>query len=564
MNNLYNTYIAQWLLILALGSTLAACGGSQTAESLDMPQATVADQKPTAEMPLSASTKLVAMDSVSFGTRCSALSQARIGIPISLSTTVVADDGQYPQHCLIQGKIDDRIGFQMRVARNWNERFLMEGTGGLVGFVKDAFGTLEGQFSTGKLAQGWAVATTDSGHTGAIRPELYEEPSLDGSWGLNNPVAEKDFADRAIRLTTRVSKLLLEALFTHKPTRSYMAGCSQGGRETLIAAERFPEEFDGFIAGSPGWNSVDGLFASWNQTAKLYTRTRFDLNAVQTVQKTVRAQCDGLDGIVDGIVSTPERCKPNLERVRCGVFPTAACLTNAQIDTVYKTWSGLTNSVGKTLINGFWPTGNELGTGDFDGWVGNFSGGGELAPGVPLTAEGTAAFLLQQEVYRYLVFQPDRPTFDYRAFDYVAERPNYAAAAKLYDVGKRDFSHFRPQGKKILVHSGMSDFAISPKEQVRFFDEVTAASGGRSVAQSFLRLYLVPARQHCGAGAFDQYDPLEAVVKWVEKGQAPHELLANSSDGEYKGRTRYLCPHPQRSMYRGSGSPMNASSFRCE
>ena len=541
----------RWL-VLALGA-LAACGGGGTTYVLE--------QDP-----------------------CMALRGGSYDdVKMDLAHIEPAADG-YPAHCLVRGHtLAGRVAFELRSPMHdgWNGRLLMQGTGGFSGQLDPALGHYRTPLKPGLLADGYAVATTDAGHTGAQRFETYYLPILDGSWGLNNPVAEEDFAWRGSRATTLAAQQVLRALHQGAGFRTYYVGCSGAGRLGMKMAEKADDLFDGFVIGDPPLAfSLDMLRMHWNLGTAL--ALPLPLPKLRLISQTVMARCDALDGVADGLVSDPERCSFNPFELRCTGADGPDCLTAGEAVAAFRYYGGPQDSAGHPLAPGLPPTGSEDcnstcdvlpdGTlGFHEGWPWWFLGGprsnldDNASPPVMLTLDRTFGRVLLDQFLRYLAFEPDRPDLRWFEVDLTANPGQLNRAQALYNVSRVDFSAFRSNGKRILMYSGWADAFVSPLGVLDYRRRMAAASGGVAALNDFYRLFMVPGMQHCEGGrSLDDFDAVRALVNWVEQGQAPDTLMAtNRWPAAFPGRARTLCAYPAVSTYEGSGSTDDAASFAC-
>lgn len=494
-----------------------------------------------------------------------------------------ARDG-YPRHCLAQGHtLDGRVAFEVRMPQpeDWNSRLLVQGGGGYAGQLDPALGVYRSGADTGLLAHGYAVVTTDTGHTGNQTAEVYYQRFLDGSWGLNAPQAETDFAWRGMRAATLAAQRIVAAYEDGRSYRTYYVGCSGGGRQGLKMAERAAELFDGFVIGDPTFAFTrDMTRMHWNRTTLQVLPLPYA--KVRLIERAVIGRCDALDGAADGIVSNPLACSFNPFELQCSGADAPNCLTPDEAVAAFRIYSGAQDSAGHQITFGLPASGAEAcsglcdgsvdGNGHFrEGWPWWFTGGvpSGLDTGdetkIPLTLDRTFGFVLMDQFLRYLAYTPDRPDATWYQFDPANQIAGLDAAQALYDVQRVDFSDFRASGKRVLMYSGWGDALVSPLGLIDYYDRVTRASGGAAATQSMFRLFMVPGMQHCEGGkALDYFDAVTPLVRWVEDGVAPDTLRAsNRYETGFVGRERDLCAYPKVSVYRGRGSFDDPASFEC-
>ena len=438
--------------------------------------------------------------------------------------------------------------------RGWNGRMQQVGNGGFGGAI-----------NTTPLAQavkaGYAASATDDGHTGA---------SVDASWALGHPERVKDFADRAVHETAIATKALIAAYYGRAPDFAYFNGCSEGGREAMIAAQRYPEDYDGILAGSPAiyWSRLMTNFV-WNAQA-LHADERSYIPAVKlpAIQKAALSQCDTLDGLADGIISAPEACRFDPGVLQCEAADTDACLTAPQVDALRKVYGGPRDPVTGAQISPGYEPGVES-EGGFVGWPGYVVG----------PSRGAALGVLFGQGY-YANFVFGDAAWRFTSFDFARDRARTAAVGELMDADDPDLTAFRSAGGKLIWFHGWGDASPPPRHSIEYHDAVMARMGRR--ADDFTRLYMAPGVLHCGMGpgpnAFGNlFDPapaatadrniFEALRAWVETGKAPQAIVATKyvDDSPAKGlkMTRPLCPYPQVARWDGKGDATTAAAFSC-
>jgi pimeloyl-ACP methyl ester carboxylesterase len=485
--------------------------------------------------------------------------------------------GSLPDHCRLRGVLDDRvgragvryaIGFELRLPALWNRRFYFQGGFGTDGSVDAAVGGLVGRGSA--LSLGYAVVSTDAGHAGA-GPEF----------GID-PQARVDYGYRAIDRVTRRAKELIARAYGSEPERSYFVGCSNGGRQGFVGAQRFPDLFDGIVAGAPGFNLPKAAIAeAWNTQAIAAIATRVDANGspfladtfsdadLALLSNAVLGACDANDGLADGIVDDLLGCRFDPAVLACPVEKTSLCLSEAQIGALKKVFAGPIDSLGEPLYSDF-PYDGGIGDpspiGSLRGWtLGNPHLPGNSALNITLGAGALAFIFITPPVddvapLDFVLgfdFDRDAPKIFATAGDYMQSSMDFMSAAST------DLSAFRRRGGKLLVYHGASDGVFSVRDTIRWYEGVNAAADGR--AGDFARLFVVPGMGHCvGGPATDRFDAFGAIVEWVEAGVAPDQIVATASPASpFPGRSRPLCPYPQQSRYRGAGSIESASSFVC-
>jgi feruloyl esterase len=465
-----------------------------------------------------------------------------------------------PEHCLLRLMMGARpsgipdlsygTGIELRLPRDWNGRLLVQGGGGLNGVLSPAIGAVSG--FTPALARGFAVVSTDGGHRGTS--------PVDVRFGADQQ-ARLDFAYQAIARTTREAKSVLTGFYGRKPAYSYFMGCSTGGREAMLAAQRLPLEFNGVVAGNAAFNFtriVVNQVWSLQQVARIAPRDAagrsdfsraFTDTQLKAVSDAVLQQCDGLDGLRDGMINDYQACKFHPRSVTCGSAGAPApgqCLAPAQAETLVKIFGGARNSKGESLYGAF-PYDTGIAT---PAWRSMHLG---AAGGVP--ANGT----LGRDSLRHYVLTPADPALDPLRFDFDRDLPRTAETAAINDATGTQHNSFAGNGGKLIVYHGLSDQAMSAGSITQWYEKLTPTNGGNP--RDWARLFLVPGMTHCGGGqSTDRFDMLAAIQAWVEEGRAPDRVTATGN--AFPGASRPLCPYPEVARY-DSGNVNEAQSFSC-
>ena len=437
----------------------------------------------------------------------------------------------------------------------WNGKMQAIGNGGFAGKMD--------YFQLGAaMSKGYAATATDTGHTGS---------PVDATWALGHPEKVVDFGHRGIHEMTRVAKAVVEAFYGKPQTHSYFAGCSDGGREALMEAQRYPADYDGILAGAPAnnWTALLSMGLSDTQALTIDAASFIEQSQIPVISAAVRGACDELDGVRDGILNDPRRCRFDPATIQCKVGQaTDKCLTSQQTAALKKIYEGLRESDGHLLYPGFLP-GAEDGPGGWGMWITG------PAPRQSLIAQFAIGY------FSNMVYE--KPDWDYRTFrvesGIKAAQEKTAAALNATDP---DLSPFRARGGKLVLYHGWEDPAIPAMASIDYYQSVVAKLG-QPGTDSFLRLYMVPGMQHCADGpgpdsfgqvgkwaATDaQHSIRLALEQWVEAGAAPATLIAGKyASDEYSEHettptmTRPLCPYPQIARYE-DGDPNLAASFTC-
>jgi feruloyl esterase len=453
-------------------------------------------------------------------------------------------------HCRITGTLEPEIAFEVSLPDRWNGRFYMIGNGGLAGeSLEDPFRLAQRDSA---IRAGFAFAQTNTGH------DARKEPG--GSFVLSNPQKAIDYAYRAVHLTAITAKAITQRYYAKRVSRSYWNSCSNGGRQGLIEAQRYPEDFDGLVVNAP-WVSQTGytVGAMWNQKAladAALTPAKLALLSAKVMEK-----CDALDGLQDGLIDDPRKCAfdAHANVPACGAgWDGADCLTSAQADAIMRVYSGPQDN-GKTIFPGFMP-GSEApvagppGVAPASAWM-NFI--------VPLTPGARAAdFNLADNTMRFLVFTPPKPDYDYRTFDYDRDTQLLDAWGKQVDATSTDLTKFRKRGGKLLMTYGWADQVLQPLMGVDYYEKAVARNGPQTT--DFFRLFMVPGMTHCSGGnGTDRFDSVSALVDWVERNKPPEKLHASRVVENQVVRSRPLCPYPKLARHGGQGSIDDAANFSC-
>ncbi len=449
---------------------------------------------------------------------------------------------------------DSNIGIEVWLPlNNWNGKLQGLGNGGFAGIIDDA--GLGAQVVTG-----FAAAATDAGHEGS---------PIDAAWALGHPEKVADFGHRGVHEMTRVAKLLVMRFYGDAPKRSYFDGCSDGGREALMEAQRYPDDYDGILAGAPA-NYWTGLLTTAVVDTQALTASADNFippAKIPVIANAVLAACDKLDGVADGILNDPRQCHFDPASIECKAGEgTDKCLTAPQVSALKAIYAGIKDSTGRAVFPGYLP-GAEEGTGGWGLWITG-----------PAPAKSLMAFF-GIGYYSNMVY--DKSDWSYKSFTLDSGmRAAKEKTADALDAVNPDLTAFRARGGKLILYHGWNDPAIPAVNTVNYYQSVIAKMG-HADTNSFTRLYMIPGMQHCGGGpgpdAFGafvdwptkdaQHNMRIALEDWVEKGAAPNTIIASkTADGKPQGAvtmTRPLCPYPQAAKYKGSGDTTNAENFMC-
>jgi feruloyl esterase len=411
-------------------------------------------------------------------------------------------------------------------ASGWNGKLEANGNGGWTGSITPA--TL-----AAGMRRGYAPAMSDLGHQGGS-----------ASFALGHPEKLVDFGYRAAHEMTVASKAIIASYYGQNPKYSYWNGCSAGGRSALVEAQRFPNDFDGIVAGSPGldWTGR-ALHAVWIAQAAHKDEASFIPPAkFAAIHSAVLEACDARDGVKDGVLEDPTRCNFDPKELQCKDADGPACLTAAQVETARRIYAPVMNVRTKAAVFPGFERGSE------NGWT---------------TMAGPQIFGIGSDLFKYVVFQD--PNWDYKAFDFDGDLARTDKAENgILNAKDPHLKPFLDHGKMIQYH-GWADPQIAPSSSVNYYKTVLDTLGGASKVQGAYRLFMVPGMAHCGGGdGASNFDMLTALEQWVEQGKAPDQIAASRVRDGKVDRTRPLCPYPQTAQYKGSGSTDDAANFVCK
>ena len=481
-----------------------------------------------------------------------ALKDASIG-----SATAIAAAGGLPAYCRVYGvarpTADSEINFEVWLPLSgWNGKFNGTGNGAYGGTL-----TLPEREMAVGLSRGYAAAGTDMGHS------AQNNVSADAHWALGHPEKIADWGYRAAHLTAINAKAIIQAFYGNAPTHSYWTGCSDGGREALMEAQRYPDDYDGIVAGAPAnfWTAQSAAWVWEAQASRMDAASRIPVAKLPAVTKAARAACDRLDGLADNSIDDPRQCRFDPATIQCKDGDGPDYLTGPQVDAVRKIYAGPRNPrTGQPIYPGLEPGG------EF-GWAQHVDGPQPFLGG---------------DFFKYFVFND--ANWDIRSFDY--DRDLALARSKVastIESNSPDLSGFRARGGKLILYHGWADPSINPRNTIEYFERVRAAAGTQEAAR-FMRLFMVPGMGHCtrgpGPNAFGQpilpfpeaskdaeHNVFSALEDWIEKGKAPEKIVATKyvDDDPVKGveRTRPLCAYPRAAHWNGNGNISEAANFSC-
>jgi Tannase and feruloyl esterase len=462
--------------------------------------------------------------------------------------------------CRIQGSIkpssDSNIAFEVWLPPQsaWNGKYEGIGNGGFAGSL--IYPPMDWA-----LQAGYAVSATDTGHSGG---------SLDAHWALGHPEKITDFGWRAIHETASASKAIIEAYYAKPPAHSYFSGCSDGGREALMEAQRFPKDYDGIVAGAPA-NFWTRLLANgvWTDQALSETpESWISPEQLSVVSDAAVKACHGENGVVDD----PGQCRFDPSSLLCKAGESQQCLSAPQITALKKIYSGMQDASGKSIFPGY-PAGGEAGPVAWSLW---------LTGAEPKRVEGTLIYGFSTGYFANMVF--DKADWTFRGQSPVEDLAQaQEKTGQALDAPNPDLSAFRDAGGKLIQYHGWNDAAIPAPSSIDYYEQVAGKLGGIEKTQSFYRLFMAPGMQHCGSGLGPNavggvfgspspsgdpaHDVVAALAHWVEDGSAPDRIIAtlyrDNDQGKGIAAQRPWCAHPAVARFSGTGARADAASYAC-
>ncbi|MBB5685037.1 tannase/feruloyl esterase family alpha/beta hydrolase [Sphingobium boeckii] len=472
-----------------------------------------------------------------------------------------------PSFCRIVGRImpeqGSNIGFEVWMpTTRWDGRLHGVGVGGFAGYVDHMMLALA-------VKGGQVGVATDTGHDSTASGW----PSADSSWARGHPQRVRDYGWRAVHLSTIAAKQLIRAFYGRDADRSYFVGCSGGGRQGLIEASRFPDDYDGIVAGAPAASLTDlAIVMSLSIQSQKAPGAAIRPEQGQLVQDEVIRQCDAGDGQVDGLVADPRQCRFDVSKLACGTSKSDQCFSPPQITALKKIYAGPRDAAGRQLTAAYLPAGSEVSTPfPFLGWDAYIWEGSPQKP----TSNALAGGFLGDFI--------DKPFATPETFDFDTDPARLKAALSNDLDASPDLSRFFARGGKLITWHGWADAAIPPEGTLWYHEAMLRQSGEKAKDSS--RLFMVPGVQHCVGGngpwSFGQLNaPQEgdsransmvaALQDWVEKDVRPDSLIGRSDPGGALGfpaqkpeGQRLLCAWPRKAVLRAGGDPRNPASYSC-
>lgn len=468
------------------------------------------------------------------------------------SAVIVPAADRLPEYCKVEGVVAPNIGFELRLpTTTWNGKFIHSGCGGYCGFIRF-------DRAIPALARNYAVVASDMGHRGATWLFAY-----------NNIQGEIDFAYRSTHVVTVAAKEIVAVYYGKRAAKNYYTGCSTGGRQGMVEAQRFPFDFDGIIAGAPVWDETgDGtLFVLWNSRANIGPDGKQIMSEkkLAVIHRAVMDKCDAKDGLKDDLLQDPRTCDWQPSEIACPSGQTGdTCLTPAEIDVVNKIYTGATDAKGHP-----WYFGMQRGS-EYT-WTPEAIGA-DGKPGV--WVDGPSSFAEEFATTMPFFYDPPVGT-PAKTFDFVKDRPRMGLTEIIYNAQNHDLRAFKRAGGKLILFHGWDDDQIPPGASVDYWETSTRLMGGTEAMREFARFYTPPGMLHCAGGpGGGELDFLTALENWVENGKAPDEVIAyrlvndrggprpiHPLDPAQYDRSRPVYPYPDVARYKGRGDSNVAANW---
>lgn len=453
--------------------------------------------------------------------------------PLARAATGPGEPLILPAHCRVAAVAtpvpDSRIGIEVWIppAASWNGKLLGTGNGGFSSAM--AFPAM-----ADGLRRGYAVVATDTGHSG---------DSMD--FGIGHPERIVDWAYRSVHVMTDVAKMVVRNHQGRFPARAYFSGCSTGGQQALSEAQRYPDDYDGIIAGNPASNRLHLIYAflrTWLAAHGDDDRLILPSSKLPALASAVMNACDARDGLTDGLIDDPRVCRFDPAALACKGAESDACLTEPQVQAVKTIYDGTRHARTEVELFPGWAYGSEL------GWRGYITDAKEPA-----------------RIGLFTGWAFHHPQWNPRSFDFDRDVDYIDATLPFVNATSVDLRAFRKRSGKLIMYTGLADAVVPPQDTVNYYERAAAASGGLAATRQYFRFFPAPGMGHCGGGsAPNRFDTLSALEAWVEKGSAPERIVATQSESGKVVRTRPLCAYPSQARYKGSGSVDDEAHFVCQ
>ncbi len=509
---------------------------------------------------------------------CAGLTSLKLPWVRITSAEEVAAQKSAMAYCKVLATVDKEITVEVDLPSGWNGKFLMGGSGAFLGDLNNGSKPVA-------LVRGYATAVTDTGH-------LIPKDIPGNSWAYQNPERLLNFGHRGTHLAQATAKQIIHAYYKRPIRHAYFYGTSGSGRQAMMEAQRYPDDFDGIIAACPTSSSTrgSGLAKAWTQQQMFPTledqtnyRPVVPPEKVKVLDDAVHKKCDGLDGLVDGIINNPLACKfdPYKDLPKCSAGKDGPdCFTPRQVEVIDHIHKGPSNAEGQVWVG--MPYGGENIDGQWTGKSGGAVVGSPEANKNPsIKPYFTRNYFMANESLKYFIFGD--PNYDLHSFNFETDIPALAVSAAQLDAVDPDLSGFQKRNGKLLVYAGWSDWSINPLSQIDYYERVSAKMGGRDKVADFARLFLIPGNGHCNVVDSSKKVPnvvdfLTELEGWVEHGKKPESIISSHVVAEVGSRlgpsglpiegqvdrTRPICAYPTVPTYKGSGSIDEAANFTCK
>jgi len=443
-------------------------------------------------------------------------------------------------HCKVIGIIGTEIKFEMLLPDNWNSRFVMGGGSGFAGSIFN--------FAASSIKKGFATVGTDTGHEGNV---------INADWALNNMERQVNFGHLAVHRTAVTAKEIIRQYYSSEIAFSYFQGCSRGGGQAMMEAQRYPEDFDGIVAGAPAFNTIShGAECIQNTKAIFPNPINLDQPAItlpnlELLESIILLQCDELDGVKDSILLDPRDCIINYDLLPLcpDDIESEDCFTSSQIEAIKIIYSGV--STDECTISLGFPPGCESQEWGWQEWITG-------PPTTPLALNyPSLQYALGTEIFKYFVF--NNPLWDYSTYNFEDYILSTELSASNLNATSYDYNDFNKNGSKLIVYHGWNDHALSALETIDYYEKVEKMD---SNLRDYFRLYLLPGVLHCqnGPGPYE-VDWLEIIQDWIENNNPPERVVVTKTENDEVIMTRPVFPYPRTSVYDRIGDPSLESSW---
>ncbi|OLC44551.1 MAG: hypothetical protein AUH43_18550 [Acidobacteria bacterium 13_1_40CM_65_14] len=434
-------------------------------------------------------------------------------------------------HCKVSGVIGTEIKFSLLLPDTWNQKFMMGGGGGFVGTVQN--------MAVSSVNAGFATVGTDTGHEGSV---------TDATWALNNVERRANFGHVAVHRVAEVAKAIVRSHYGADAKRSYFSGCSNGGRQGMMEAQRYPDDFEGIISIAPAmdFTGIGAQFIKDIQAIfpdpKNLTTTVLPAETLKVVGAKILEACDAKDGVKDGVMDDPRQCTFDVNSLP---------IPDAQKAALKKVYAPTTNKDGE-IFSGQ-PFGGETEAAGWPLWI---SGGSSAAAQMN---QPSLRYGFGTQMFKYFIFND--PSWDYARYDLSTWKKDTELTASYLNATSPNLDAFKAKGHKLIMAHGWADAGLSALATVKYYEQVQARDAN---LRDYVRLFMMPGVLHCSGGAGpDNADWTAPLVDWVENGKAPERIIASKMSEGVATRTRPLCPYPQHAVYKGGGSTDDEANFVC-